>query len=80
MTLHRTETAVYLCEFCRTLHGLALAGDLQLPPAHAAVGVYVLHARDATVPPLQGQEARGRGGAAFPQRTGRPHRMGAQPD
>lgn len=64
---------------CRSLLGLALAGHLLLHPAHAADGPDVLHARDATLPAVEGKEARGRGGAAVPAGTRRPHRMGVRP-
>ena len=58
--------------FSRSVPGLALAGDLLLRPPHAADGVYVLHARDASLPAVPGKEARGRGGAALPAGAGRP--------
>lgn len=64
---------------CRSLPGLALAGDLQLHPAYAAHGLHVLHAGDAPVPAVKGQEAGGRGGSTLPARTRRPHRMGVRP-
>lgn len=53
----------------RSFLGLALAGDLLLHPAHAAHGLHVLYARDAALPAVQGQEARGRGGPALPARA-----------
>lgn len=63
----------------RSLPGLALAGDLQLHPTHAADGLHVLHAGDAPVPAVPGQEARGRGGAALPAGTRCPRGMGVRP-
>lgn len=54
---------------CRSLPGLALAGDLQRRPADAADRVHVLHAGDAEVPAVAGEEARGRGSSALPART-----------
>lgn len=59
----------------RSFLGLALAGDLLLHPAHAAHGLHVLYARDAALPPVEGQEARGRGGPALPARARRAHRV-----
>lgn len=61
---------------CRSLRGLALAGDLCLHPAYTADGLHVLHARDAPVPAVTGQEAGGRGGSTLPARSGSPRRMG----
>lgn len=64
---------------CRSLHGLALAGHLLLHPAHTADGPDVLHAWDAALPAVKGQEAWGRGGVAVLAGTRRPHRMGVRP-
>lgn len=64
---------------CRYFHELALAGHLLLHPPHAAHGPDVLHAGDAALPAVKGEEARGGGSAAIPARTGRPHRMGVRP-
>lgn len=47
----------YVNSSCRSLPGLALARDLLLHPANAADGLHVLHARDAAVPAVTGQEA-----------------------
>lgn len=81
---NKLVTALVQCEpslscvnwSCRSLPGLALAGDLQLHPSDADDGLYVLHAGDASLPAVAGQEAGGRGGASLPARTGRPRRMG----
>lgn len=64
---------------CRSFHELALAGHLLLHPPDTAHGPDVLHAGDAALPAVEGEEARGGGSAAIPARTRRSHRMGVCP-
>lgn len=74
MNIHLYERTLLF----RFVPGLEVVSSRFLHPSHPDAGVNVLHARDPPVSAVPGEEERGRGGAALPQGSRRPNRVGVR--